>query len=59
MTIAQILIGVILLILGFWANNTYIAPGILRIIINIILIIIVVFLILSVFGLTHAGSMRV
>lgn len=59
MSLIQIIVGVILLIFGFYANNTWITPGILRIIINIILIIIVIFLIITVFGLTHFGSVRV
>ena len=59
MSILQIVIGIILLVLGFWANNTYIAPGILRIIINIVLVLIVIFLILSVFGFGNLGSVRV
>ena len=59
MSIIQLLVGVILLVVGFWANNNYTVPNILRIIINIILVVIIVFLILSVFGLAHSLNARV
>jgi uncharacterized membrane protein (Fun14 family) len=59
MSILSIIVGVCLIALGFWANNTYVTPPILRIIINIVLVLIVIWLILSVFGLAHFGSVTV
>lgn len=52
MSLLQLLIGICLIVLGFWANNTYITPGIIRTAINVVLIIIVLVVILSFFGLT-------
>lgn len=59
MTLIQLIAVICIIILAFWANNTWIQPGILRIIINVILIIIVIAVLLSVLGLAHIGGMRV
>lgn len=59
MNLIQIIIGVCLLVLGFWANNTYVNPGIIRIIVNIVLIIITIVVILAVFGIGGLGNIRI
>lgn len=60
MSIVTLLILVLLIGAAFWANNTYITPGLLRTVINIVLIIISLVIILSVAGLIGSvSSMRV
>ena len=51
MSIITLLILILLIGGLFWANNTYIAPGILRTVINIVLVIISLVIILNVAGL--------
>lgn len=59
MSIIALIVIVLLIIVGFWANNTYVSPPILRIIINVILVIILVVLILRVAGIGNLGNTRV
>lgn len=52
---------IVLIILGglFWANNTYIAPPILRIIINIVLLVVGIALLFSLTGFLDLRDLRV
>lgn len=59
MSILQLIVAIVVIALAFWANNRYIAPGILRIIVNIILIVICVLLVLMVTGLTGSLNTRI
>ena len=59
MSIITLIVVVCLIVLAFWGNNTYISPGILRIIINIVLIILVLVMILDLMGIGHLGNVRV
>ncbi len=58
MSILQIIIGVCLLVLGFWGNNTYVSPAPLKMIFNVVLIIITIIVILAVFGIGGLGNVR-
>lgn len=58
MSLIALIIGTCLLVLGFWANNTYMAPPILRIIVNVVLIVIVLFVILSFFGFGNSFNLK-
>lgn len=60
MSVITLLILVLLIGGLFWANNTYIAPGILRTVFNVVLVIVSLFIILSVAGLIGSiGSYRI
>lgn len=50
MSILQLIVAIIVIALAFWANNAYI-PAPFRLIVNLILIIVCVFLVLAVTGL--------
>lgn len=59
MSILHLIIAVFAIALAFWANNTYIAPGIVRKVVNVILIIICLVLVLNVTGLINIVNMKV
>lgn len=51
MNIITLIIGIIFIVIAFIANNRYIQEAIVRLIVNIILIIIVIWIILHLFGI--------
>jgi len=59
MSLIAIIVAICLIGLAFWANNTYVSPPILRIIVNVILIIVVLIVLFSVLGIGNLGSVRV
>lgn len=59
MSILTIFVIILLVCLGFWANNSYVSPPPLRIIINVVLILIVLWIILSVAGILPLANVRV
>jgi hypothetical protein len=50
MTILTLFFVIVIIALVFWANNTYVAPGVLRIIINILMIVISILILLQLVG---------
>ena len=50
MSILSLLIILIVIGFAFWANNSYVSPGILRTIINIILILVTLGVVFSLVG---------
>jgi hypothetical protein len=59
MSILTLIIILCVIAFGFWANNTYVNPGILRTIVNIILIIVTLVIILSVAGIGGSLNTRI
>lgn len=59
MSLITLIILVALIGIGFWANNAYVTPPILKIIINVVLFIILIILILRVAGIGNLGSTRI
>ena len=53
MNLITALIVILLLGLGFWANNSYIAEAGIRLAINIILVIFLIFMILKTLGIAQ------
>jgi len=59
MSLISIIVAICLIALAFYANNTWVTPPILRIIVNVVLIIIVIVVLLSVLGIGGLGTVRV
>ena len=59
MTILTLLIAICLIALCFWANNTYVTPPIVRIIVNVILIIICLAVLLNFVGWMPSMDSRI
>ena len=50
MELITVIVVVVLIAVGFWANNTYVQPPPLRLAFNIILMVAIVLLIAALFG---------
>jgi hypothetical protein len=59
MSLITIIVAICLIVLAFYANNTWVSPPILRIIVNVILIIVVLIVLFSVLGIGNLRSVRV
>lgn len=59
MSILQLIIAIIVIALAFWANNRYVSPGIIRTIVNVILIVICVYFVLMITGLVGSLNTRI
>jgi hypothetical protein len=56
MSIITLIILILLIAAGFWANNTYVGPGLVRTLFNIVLMIVTIVIILSVAGVLGGAS---